>query len=117
MSRKSQWNSIKLLCSAYFLKHKATIEEGKETWVLKSLSTLRETSLHSLPHGVASLKLVGAQDSEGYPHVHLSTAQLWSLNVHHCDVSLQQNWKPLNYKGGAMNAFLLKLTKAFHLTE
>lgn len=116
MSRKSQWTSIKLFCSAYFLKRKATIE-SKEMWVLKSSTTLLETSLHSLPHGVASLKLVGAQDSEGYPQVHLSIAQLWSLNVHHGDVSLQQNWKPLNYKEGAMDAFLLKSTKAFHLTE
>lgn len=39
------------------------------------------------------------------------------VNVHHGDVSLQQNWKPLNYKEGAMDAFLLKSTKAFHLTE
>lgn len=116
MSRKSQWNSIKLLCSAYFLKLKATIE-SKETWVLKSSLTLLETSSHNLPHGVASLKPVGAQDSEGYPSVHLSTAQLWSLNGHHCEVSLQQNWKPLNYEEGAMDAFLLKSTKAFHLTE
>lgn len=40
-----------------------------------------------------------------------------SLNGHHCEVSLQQNWKPLNYEEGAMDAFLLKSTKAFHLTE
>lgn len=42
---------------------------------VKSSSTLLKTYLHSLIHRVASLKLAGAQGTEGRPPAHLSAVR------------------------------------------